>query len=242
MRCCASGVCQGQRSLGPWCRSVSPARVRPSERQGRRRATAGPASNNGCPMPPAGAPAPTVQRGGCHDRPGGRSHDRASGEDQGDVDGDGHPGHGRRDGAVLRLRTRPGHCGLVRRHSADRRVRALRGAAGAGGRVLGSAEVAGSVSAPVLVWVRDTERPVITRPKLAAGAPAPTATFLAKDAGGVRKIQVRDRMSEPGRTRLGGYVTPPIAHLGAGITAGAETRRAMNGARPGRVRVPDLRA
>ena len=71
----------------------------------------------------------------------------------------------------------------------------------------GSAEVAGSVSAPVLVRVRDTARPVITRPKLAAGAAAPTATFRAKDAGGVREVQVRYRMSAPGRTRLGAWST-----------------------------------
>jgi hypothetical protein len=75
---------------------------------------------------------------------------------------------------------------------------------------LGSTQAAGSISAPVVVTVRDTARPVITQLRLRAGAASPTATFVPKDAGGIRAVQVRYRMFEPGTTRLGPWSTIEI--------------------------------
>ena len=68
---------------------------------------------------------------------------------------------------------------------------------------LGNDTVAGSVSAPVVVTVRDKKPPSITRFKIRQGAAPPTATFLIRDAGGVREAQVRYRMSQPTKTKLG---------------------------------------
>jgi hypothetical protein len=72
---------------------------------------------------------------------------------------------------------------------------------------LGDDNTLPSTSAAVRVKVKDTAKPVITRPKLARAAATPTATFLAKDKGGVREVQIRHRYSQPGKTKLGKWLT-----------------------------------
>ena len=61
--------------------------------------------------------------------------------------------------------------------------------------------------ATTVVRITDKGRPSITAPKANKSAATPTITFRAKDAGGVKAVQIRYRLSAPGRTKLGKWIS-----------------------------------
>ena len=77
------------------------------------------------------------------------------------------------------------------------------------------------------VKITDKGRPSITAPKANRSAAAPMITFRAKDAGGVKAVQVRYRISAPGRKKLGSWIS------GGSLAGTAQSWQKVGGFAPG---------